>query len=172
MKFNVASLLKEATGAVREYDIDDDVRMDGQTRHVRGHARFDRTPQGVLVRASVAGTMVAQCSRCLKTLTVPVDVAFEEVYLPTHDINTGARIVPEEGEEESYRIDDRHMLDLGEAIAQYWAMAEPMAPLCEEACRGICPQCGAILADGIEHECPRAQADPRWARLAELAADD
>lgn len=172
MKFNVASLLKEPTGASREYDIDDDIRIDGKTRHVRGRVRFDRTPQGVLVRAHVSGTMDAQCSRCLKPVTVPVDVAFEEVYVPTHDVNTGARIALEEGDEESYRIDDRHMLDLGEAIAQYWAMAEPMAPLCDEDCRGICPDCGAALEAGTEHECARRQTDPRWARLAELAADE
>ena len=39
----------------------------------------------------------------------------------------------------------------------------PMAPLCREDCRGLCPQCGA---DRNEAECGCvAPRDPRWANL-------
>ena len=36
MQFNVASLLQEPTGATREYDIDDDITIDGATRQRHG----------------------------------------------------------------------------------------------------------------------------------------
>ena len=41
MQFNVASLLKEHTGAMREYIIDDEVRIDDEEHHVSGRARLD-----------------------------------------------------------------------------------------------------------------------------------
>jgi uncharacterized protein len=166
MKFNVSSLLKEPTGAIREYDIDDEVRIDGAAVRLRGDVRFDRTPGGVLVRATLAGAAADDCSRCLKPMTYPVEVHFEEEYLPTVDIYTGARVQPPEGEEDAYRIDTRHMLDLTEPIVQYWTMALPMAPVCRDDCGGICPECGAERAG--EHRCAGEQVDARWAKLRNL----
>jgi uncharacterized protein len=167
MQFNVSSLLKEPTGASREYDIDDDARIDGASHHLRGRARFDRTTDGILVRATLSGTADGVCSRCLRPITVPITIEFDEEYIPTVDVTTGARVDLQEGEEEAYRIDARHTLDLGDAVAQYWSMALPMAPLCSEDCAGLCPVCGDEIA-GAEHGCAREQVDARWAKLGTL----
>ena len=167
MQFNVASLLKEHPGAMREYVIDDDVRVDDETHHLTGSARFDRTPDGVLVRARMTGKQSAQCSRCLKDVNYDVPVEFDEEYIPTIDVDTGARITPPEGEEDAYRIDDHHMIDLSEPVAQYWTMAVPIAPLCEEACRGLCPVCGEEIG-ASDHRCTREQIDDRWSALRDL----
>ena len=167
MQFNVASLLKETTGAIREYDIDDDVHIDGVAHHLTGRARFDRTSDGVLVRARLSGEMEGECSRCLRPLSYPIDLVIEEEYLPTVDVVSGAQVDAPEGEEDAYRIDRRHMLDLTEPIEQYWAMALPMAPVCREDCPGLCPICGKEqAAEG--HECTREQVDARWAKLENL----
>lgn len=167
MQFNVASLLKEHTGAMREYVIDDDVRVDGETHHLTGIARMDRTPDGILVRARMSGEQAAQCSRCLKDVTYAVTVEFEEEYIPTIDVDTGAHISPPAGDEEAYRINDHHILDLTEPVAQYWSMAEPIAPVCEDACRGLCPVCGEEIG-ASDHKCTREQIDDRWAALRNL----
>jgi uncharacterized protein len=166
MKFNVASLLKEHTGAWREHTLDDEVLIDGERRRVIGSARFDRTPDGVLARVHLGGSASAECSRCLKPMALPIEVAFEEEYIPTVDIDTAARVQPPEGEEDAYRIDARHMLDLSEAVQQYWAMALPMAPVCSEDCAGICPICGADATQG--HDCAGEPADSRWSALRKL----
>jgi uncharacterized protein len=166
MKFNVSSLLKEPTGAVREFQIDEDVRIEGEPVRLRGTVRFDRTPEGVLVRAQLSGEAPAECSRCLKPLVSPVYVSFGEQYLPTIDIVTGARVEPAEGEEDAYRIDQRHMLDLSEPIAQYWSMALPMAPVCSEDCAGLCQECGADRTTG--HSCGGEPVDARWSKLRNL----
>lgn len=171
MQFNVSSLLKEATGATREYDIDDDVRIDGATRHAAGHLRFDRTPRGILVRADVHGTADDVCSRCVKPITYPVDVEIAEEYLPTLDIVSGAPVEPEDGDEDAYRIDGHHVIDLTEAVAQYWALALPMAAVCDEECPGLCPVCGEEVASA-GHACTGQQIDSRWSALAKLKLDD
>ena len=167
MQFNVSSLLQETTGAIREYDIDDDVRVDGETRHLTGPVRFDRTPRGILVRARMSGSTSDVCSRCLKPLTFEVRVDFDEMYYPSIDVHTGARVELEEGIDDAYRINERHVIDLSEPVQQYWSMALPMAPLCDENCAGLCPVCGEVLRDDA-HACTRDQVDARWSRLAEL----
>jgi uncharacterized protein len=167
MQFNVSSLLKEHTGATREYDIDEDVRIDGAERRLAGHVRFDRTPDGILVRARLQGQMDAECARCLRPLTLPVAVEFDEEYVPIIDVVSGAKVEAPEAKEDAYRIDGRHVLDLREPIEQYWSMALPMAPLCREDCAGICPNCGEEMA-GDGHACTREQVDARWEKLANL----
>ena len=167
MQFNVASLLKESTGATREFAVDDDVRIDGVKRRVIGDVRLDRTPRGILVRATVAGETSGECSRCLKPLTYPMEIEFDEEFIPTIDVNTGHHVdAPEDGPD-AYRITPRHVIDLTEAITQYWAIALPLAPVCDEDCPGLCTECGADLSSG-SHDCVPAPVDSPWAKLADL----
>ncbi|HEY7801235.1 MAG TPA: DUF177 domain-containing protein [Dehalococcoidia bacterium] len=166
MEYNVSSLLKEHTGATREYDVNDDIIVDGARRHVTGAVRMDRTPEGIFVRAHLSGEMPDECSRCLKRISYPIVLNIEEEYIPFVDINSGARITPPEGEEDAYRISERHILDLREAAQQYWALALPIAPVCRDDCPGLCPACGQEI--GADHPCSREQIDARWQKLANL----
>lgn len=172
MLFNVASLLKETTGALREYDIDDDIRIDDVPHHVTGHVRFDRTTDGVLVRARLNSTMSDDCARCLRSIEYPMEIVIEEEYLPTVNVDSGAPLDPAQIEADAlradaYRVDKRHMIDLTEPIEQYWAMVLPMAPVCREDCPGLCPSCGKEQdADG--HTCASDDGDSRWAKLRNL----
>ena len=131
------------------------------TRAVRPHAARRTRAR------DVHGTMDDVCSRCLKPIAYPVDMEIAEEYIPTIDIVSGARVETLEGEEDAYRIDAQHVIDLARAVAQYWAMALPMAPLCDEDCRGLCPVCGEEIAS-TGHACTGDQVDTRWAKLAKL----
>ena len=175
MLYNVASILKEHSGATREVDIDDDMPVDDprapgrSTRvHLTGHARLDRTPRGILVRATVHGTHEDQCSRCLRPTSTPIDITMEEEFIPIIDVDSGMRVEIREGEEDAFRINARNELDLREPLAQYWAMALPMAPVCDGGCAGLCPNCGKEATDG--HVCNDQPVDERWAKLARLKA--
>jgi DUF177 domain-containing protein len=128
--------------------------------------RMDRTPDGIFVRAHLSGEMQDECSRCLKPVTYPIVLDIEEEYIPMVDVSTGARITPPEGEEDAYRISERHILDLREAAQQYWALALPIAPVCRDDCPGLCPACGEEI--GAAHPCSREQIDARWQKLANL----
>jgi uncharacterized protein len=69
--------------------------------------------------------------------------------------------------DDAFLIDDRHTLDLNEAVRQYREVSLLMKPLCRPDCRGLCPVCGADLNVGpCGHE--TAPADSRWAGLAAL----
>jgi uncharacterized protein len=79
---------------------------------------------------------------------------------------TGGRVQPREGEEDAFRISERHILDLTLPVQQYWSMALPIAPLCRPDCAGICPECGARR--DAAHACAAPASDDRWAKLRNL----
>ena len=167
MQINVAGLMKEPIGSVRTLEIDEEIDFgDGEMRRVTGQVKFLRTQRGILVQGEIATEADLTCSRCLEPFRYPVSLKIEEEYLPTIDILTGERLaVPEEPG--TFTIDERHVIDLSEAIRQYALLAVPMKPLCREDCAGLCPTCGQNLNRGA-CGCPCQETDPRWAKLQKL----
>jgi uncharacterized protein len=168
LRFNVSTLLKEPVGSTREYEIDDRalVHEEGpEFRDVTGHARFLRTNEGILVSAPLHGVERQPCSRCLQEVEFPVDLAFEEVFYPASDINSGAALLTPE-DADAFRLTDKWILDLEEPIRQFWTVALPMQLLCRPDCRGLCPQCGQDWNEGSCDCTP--PADERWSALGTL----
>ena len=60
--------------------------------------------------------------------------------------------------------------DLRQMVREIVLVYAPQAPLCREACAGLCPVCGADL-NATTCGCVVEQADPRWDALAELRAE-
>ena len=56
------------------------------------------------------------------------------------------REVEDEDLETSYYRDDQ--IDLNELLREQFYLALPMKPLCQETCKGLCPQCGTNLNTG------------------------
>jgi DUF177 domain-containing protein len=72
-------------------------------------------------------------------------------------------------DEETYLIEG-DVADLAPLAHDAILLDLPLAPLCREDCRGLCPQCGV---DRNEDACAcRAPLDPRWATLDELRFAD
>jgi uncharacterized protein len=93
-------------------------------------------------------------------------IKFEEEFLPTVDILSGARLaLPDEPG--TFTIDERHIIDITEAVRQYTLMAVPMKALCDEDCAGLCHSCGKNLNKG-KCNCPPQEIDPRWSLLTKL----
>jgi len=63
---------------------------------------------------------------------------------------------------------DGDLLDLEPVLRDAIALALPATLLCDDECPGLCPECGARLADEPDHTHDDA-VDPRWAALADLA---
>ena len=58
-------------------------------------------------------------------------------------------------------------LDIGDLLREQFQLALPMKPLCSDACRGLCAQCGANL-NRTECGCAPVWEDPRLAPLKSL----
>jgi uncharacterized protein len=170
MEVNVSQQLKAPIGNVREYEIDEvsDILGQGTGIRIQGKVKFTRTNRGILVQGTSHAKIPIECSRCLKTFDYNLSINIEEEYFPVIDVNTGVPVdIPDDPG--SFKIDDHHILDLNEAIRQNALLAIPMKPLCRKDCAGLCPECGKDL-NKEQCDCQRHEIDPRWAKLAELAA--
>jgi uncharacterized protein len=172
MLFNISGLIQEGIGATRTFAIDDQlVSEDRPPEPVTGTVEVLRTRDGVLVRAHLTLVSAETCSRCLKPLQETLHIDFEEEFKATVDARTGRPLEQEEADQEAFRIDENHMLDLTEAIRQYREAAAVIQPLCRPDCLGLCPRCGQDLNAGT-CDCHTAAVDSRWAALAGLLPRD
>jgi uncharacterized protein len=167
--FNVAQLMKSIVGTSFVTDFyEDEVTLDEELKVVgplEGHVRMRRTNQGLLVDGWVDLTLELSCTRCLKSFEQPMHVTFAEQFCPTVDVLTGMPL-PAFDEEEIFPIDDHHLLDLTEAVRQNTLIALPMVTVCQEDCRGLCPQCGKDLNLGL-CDC-KPEVDSRLSVLEQL----
>jgi uncharacterized protein len=111
------------------------------------------------------------CSRCLEPFRMPVDAEFDLRYHPAAELSSleADRELPDEDLETSYYRDEQ--IDLNELLREQFYLALPMKPLCQEECRGLCPQCGTDLNSG-DCQCSAAWEDPRLAPLRALTKDN
>ncbi len=169
MQYNVAQLLKEPVGSTRTYRVDESVsRQDGAFHVLQfGQVFMMRTDKGIWVDANLKVRAGSNCGRCLKRFQQSVPVVIEEEYLPSVDVSSGHGLDVSEGGEGIFTIDEQHMLDLQEAIRQYTITNQPMKPLCQDACQGLCPDCGTNRNDET-CRCQERALDPRWASLLNL----
>ena len=117
----------------------------------------------------VQTTLELTCGRCLEPFRWPVDAFFDLRYLPrTENTGEGEIEIEEDDLTTAYYSDD--LIDLGQLMAEQFHLALPMKPLCDDACRGLCPQCGANLNTG-SCACTTAWQDPRLAVLKSLLKD-
>lgn len=121
-------------------------------------------------RFRLVGTVVTElelpCSRCLEPFRLPVNASFDLRYHPASEMSQDEeREVEEDDLGTSYYRDDQ--IDLNELLREQFYLALPMKPLCDEACNGLCPQCGTNLNTG-SCSCNAGWEDPRLAPLRQL----
>jgi uncharacterized protein len=123
---------------------------------------------GIVATGSVSAPFAAECRRCLGPVTGTVTAEVREVYEPERE--PGPPVLAHDDLEETYPLHG-DQLDL-EPLARDAVLLElPLAPLCMEGCRGLCPLCGVNLNEG-SCTCQAARIDPRWAGLDALRSDN
>jgi uncharacterized protein len=169
LAYNVAGLLGSSPGADRRYvvadamvELPDDLQL---AAPISGSVHLRRTDRSILADAVLRTALAETCSRCLRPVITPLEVVVSEEALPSVDFTTGALLDTSE-EPDAFRIDAHHVLDLDGPVRDAIAMAEPIAPLCRPDCPGLCPGCGADLANDPGHAHPSAAVDPRLSPLA------
>jgi uncharacterized protein len=173
LTYPLAGLLAEPYGTTRQFDVHgvtiplpDDLRLAGP---IEGRVDLTRTNRGVLIRAGFSTSIEGTCARCLRDVEVPVEVELDEEALPSIDVSSGLP-VDTSAQPEITRLNGHHELDLAPLVADAISLAEPIAPLCEEACPGLCPTCGDRLGPGhVAHE--EDEIDPRLAALQGFRVD-
>lgn len=107
-------------------------------------ADVTNTGGALLVTGEVRGEARTSCARCLKEIDFPVMGEIEGYFLTEAE---GA--VPDEMEEDEFDVlSDDHAIDFGPLITAALLIDFPLIPLCDDDCKGLCPNCGADLNEG------------------------
>lgn len=173
LTYPLAGLLAEPNGERRRYAVHGvTIPLPGELRladPLDGTVDIARTNRGVLVEASLHASIEAECARCLRDIEVPIDVELAEEVLPSVDLASGTAL-DTSSEPDVARLTDHHELELGALVAEAISLAEPIAPVCEEACPGLCPTCGERRGPGHGAH-PEDDIDPRLEALRAFRVD-
>jgi uncharacterized protein len=129
---------------------------------VEGH--LTSAIDGVLVVGTAEYDVVAECSRCLESVTWPQSTSFAELF--TYD----SAYQDPDADEDLLRTLEGDFLDLEPTLRDAIVPTLPLVPLCSSGCPGLCPSCGMLLADDPAHA--HETVDQRWSALAGLAGSN
>jgi len=126
---------------------------------VRVVAKIEPISHGVYMEGRVTGTEIETCVRCLEECKRSTSIEIEEAF--SEDVAPADAMVSDVAP-----LVDR-TIDLDELVTQLLEVDEPMAAVCDERCKGICPVCGRNRnVSGCS--CEERIVDERLAGLAEL----
>lgn len=119
---------------------------------------------GVFVRGRLRTAVRLACRRCLTTVERDVDEEVDLLFetFTDEDGDAGGEVypLPARGDE----------LDLREPVREQVLLRAPTFALCGEACRGLCPQCGANRNEG-DCGCVPEPAPGPWDALKTVKFD-
>ncbi|HMN30915.1 MAG TPA: hypothetical protein PKE45_22360 [Caldilineaceae bacterium] len=99
MQFNVAQLLKEPTGAVRRYELVEDISQIDPDLDILGplvgKVQLMRTNSGVMVTGELSTAVRSNCNRCLEPIAVPVRFELTENFRPLTEVETCRYLRPD-----------------------------------------------------------------------------
>ncbi len=127
--------------------------------------RLESVVEGVLVTGTAALHTAGECGRCLEPVTGELVVDLQELYAYPEAVTWVHQQAGGDDDDELVLVDE--LLDLEPVLRDAVVLALPMTPLCNENCRGLCPECGERL-DDLPADHRHERVDPRWAALAAL----
>jgi uncharacterized protein len=111
---------------------------------ITGLVHLSQHGHDILVRGSLSGRLELACGRCLEPFAAPAAIDFDLILVPGPATTSAAA-------EELSRTDldldyyTGEMVDLESLLREQIILMMPLKPLCDEACKGLCPHCGANL---------------------------
>ena len=138
LRLNVGFLINSSIGTSRDFNFDFETIKLGDDLTVKdfnGMARFDRTPQGLLLQGQFGADLDLECVRCLETFSQILKWGFTDLYaFDKRSISESNLLVPDDGQ-----------IDLEPLLREYALLEIPISPVCKPDCKGLCPVCGENL---------------------------
>lgn len=121
------------------------------------------TGDALLISGTIAGTVYTACARCLEEFSLSLKGEIEGYYL----LNEGEE-APEEMDEDEFEVlPEDKTIDLEPLFTAALLLELPLVPLCDEACKGLCMQCGANLNEEA-CGCVQPEEEPKESPFAVL----
>ena len=166
LSFDIQSLESHAVHVDGRLHADDPVWEENDPRPVdavRVIGRLSSAGSGrFYFSGRIEGIAELDCRRCLTDVTAEaaddVQIIFAEAEEGDEDLD----------DPDVYQLDPRApVLDLRPAIREHWLLVAPSLVLCQEECRGLCPNCGTDLNVNT-CSCVPSGSDETWAALKNL----
>lgn len=130
--------------------------------------RLESVDEGILATGQVHAVAIGECTRCLDSITFPINQMFQELF--EYESKPDRKQKSKATDTDDLDVDDAFFLvgdflNLETPIRDAIVLALPINPLCDEDCAGLCVTCGEkweSLPDNHEHEV----IDARWTGLA------
>lgn len=129
---------------------------------ISAQVRFESVIEGVLATGFADCEVAGSCGRCLEPIRDRIRVPFDELFRYADQ--------PDPDDSDDHPTLVGVLADLEPSLRDAIVLALPWAPRCREDCPGLCPECGALLAEDPDHRHDRT--DPRWAALAGMLDQD
>ena len=123
-----------------------------------------RVGDDVYLKGKVMTDVVASCSRCLDTLSYPIDSDLKSRFV-SPDRYISAREVELHASDIDTEVYENQQIDLTQSVRDGILLAVPVICLCKENCKGICSQCGKNLNQGLCKCSNGSFIDPRLEAL-------
>src|SRR3954449_1312322 len=118
--------------------------------------------EGVYVSGQVRGSLTGECGRCLNEISESFDVRIAELFAYADSTTEETTDEDEVGRMQG------DLIDLEPAVRDAIVLTLPTNPVCRPDCPGLCPECGAHLAD-LPADHRNADVYPRWTPLPSLS---
>ncbi|MFH0918755.1 MAG: DUF177 domain-containing protein [Fibrobacterota bacterium] len=121
---------------------------------------YDNCETSLTGRVYARAALLLECARCLREFTLPVEAEFPliaKMGVPGND----------DDENTLYFTEKEPVIDLAGLVTEELTVNAPMKAVCSEACKGLCPGCGADLNEkGCD--CNPEKPNPAWDALRKL----
>jgi uncharacterized protein len=145
---------------------EEDPRLEFSQATIHGALHLSKHHKDILVRGHLTGELSLACSRCLEPFVTPVETDFDLLLVPRPSAADAEEeeLAPQDLDQDFYVGDT---LDLEAIIREQIILMVPLKPLCQEACKGLCPTCGANL-NQESCSCTAEKSPSPFAPLAKL----
>jgi uncharacterized protein len=140
-------------GPIREYQVD---------RPFSVKLSYYRSGMELFFAGNLRAEVTATCARCAEDFSVASNRDFRFVLAPKSVGNLNGKDLHLEDLEFSLYEGDE--VDVSPLIREQLLLALPTKPLCQDDCRGLCPQCGVNL-NLKSCTCAAENLDPRFEAL-------
>jgi uncharacterized protein len=123
---------------------EEDPGLEFTEARITGRVELSQHGHDILVRGSLTGRMELACSRCLEPFGAPAAIDFDLILAPRPATAPAgdAELSPDDLDLDYYTGET---IDLESLLREQIILMMPLKPLCDEACKGLCPHCGANL---------------------------
>ena len=167
----VTSILDDLGATIQVADdfVVGDLQVGSELFVSQGPAHFDmwltNTGTSVVSGGSVRAEFLSTCSRCLCEFPLWIVGDIDGFYVePGREEG-----IPEDQEYEF--VDAEGVIDVAPSIMSALVLEAPFAPIHDEECAGLCPECGADLNQGPCGCSDGETSDNPFAALGELLTD-